>query len=87
MDYEQGSYAGTWNQQALVVADQNVGTNFSTSANSAEATLQASLNVNKILADGQDPDAVRQQIAFYASTRTSASSAARSSSKKSHFLL
>jgi uncharacterized repeat protein (TIGR01451 family) len=62
VDYEQGSYAGTWNQQALVVADQNVGTNFSTSANTAAATLQSSLSVNKILADGQDPEAVRQQI-------------------------
>jgi uncharacterized repeat protein (TIGR01451 family) len=62
VDYEQGSYAGTWNQQALVVADDNIGANFSTSANSAAATLQSSLTVNKILADGQDPDAVRQQI-------------------------
>jgi uncharacterized repeat protein (TIGR01451 family) len=62
VDYEQGSYAGTWNQQALVVADNNIGANFSTSANSAAATLQSTLTVNKILADGQDPDAVREQI-------------------------
>jgi hypothetical protein len=62
VDYEQGSYAGTWNQQALVVADNNIGANFSTSANSAAATLQSALTVNKILADGQDPDAVREQI-------------------------
>ena len=62
VDYEHGSYAGTWNGQALVVADQNVGANFSTTANSAAATLQSSLTVNKILADGQDPAATRQQI-------------------------
>jgi uncharacterized repeat protein (TIGR01451 family) len=62
VDYENGSYAGTWNGQALVVADQNIGANFSTTANSAAATLQSSLTVNKILADGQDPDATRQQI-------------------------
>ena len=60
--YEQGSYAGTWNQQALVVADNNEGANFSTSANSAAATLQPLLDVTKILADGQDGNAVRQQI-------------------------
>ncbi len=62
VDYENGSYAGTWNGQALVVADQNIGTNFSTTANSAAAALQSSLTVNKILADGQDPEATRQQI-------------------------
>jgi uncharacterized repeat protein (TIGR01451 family) len=60
--YEQGSYAGAWNQQALVVADNNEGANFSTSANSAAATLQPLLDVTKILADGQDGNAVRQQI-------------------------
>jgi hypothetical protein len=60
--YEQGSYSGTWNQQALVVADNNVGANFSTAADSAAATLQPLLGVTKILADGQDSNAVRQQI-------------------------
>jgi hypothetical protein len=60
--YGQGSYAGTWNQQALVVADNNEGANFSTPANSAAATLQPLLDVTKILADGQDSNVVRQQI-------------------------
>jgi uncharacterized repeat protein (TIGR01451 family) len=60
--YEQGSYSGTWNQQALVVADNNEGANFSTAADSAAATLQPLLGVTKILADGQDSNAVRQQI-------------------------
>src|ERR1700730_14040156 len=60
--YERGSYAGTWNQQALVVADNKEGANFSTPANSVAATLQPLLDVTKILADGQDGNAVRQQI-------------------------
>jgi len=60
--YEQGSYAGTWNQQALVVADNNIGSNFSASAQNAATTLQSSLTVNQILADGQDADTIRQQI-------------------------
>jgi uncharacterized repeat protein (TIGR01451 family) len=60
--YEQGSYVGTWNQQALVVADNNEGANFSNPANSAAATLQPLLDVKEILADGQNPNVVRQQI-------------------------
>jgi uncharacterized repeat protein (TIGR01451 family) len=62
VDYENGAYAGSWNQQALVVADNNEGANFSTAANSAAATLQPLLNVTKILADGQDSSVIRQQI-------------------------
>jgi uncharacterized repeat protein (TIGR01451 family) len=62
VDYENGSYAGTWNGQALVVADQNEGSDFSTNAQNAAATLQPLLAVNTILANGQDPDMVRQQI-------------------------
>jgi uncharacterized repeat protein (TIGR01451 family) len=60
--YEQGSYAGTWNMQALVVADNNEGADFSTPANSAAATLQPLLRVTKILANGQDSNVIRQQI-------------------------
>ena len=45
-----------------MVADNNEGANFSTAANSAAATLQPLLDVTKILADGQDSNAVRQQI-------------------------
>src|ERR1700727_2395071 len=60
--YEQGSYAGTWNQQALVVADNNEGANFSTAANSAAATLQPLLDVNKILSHRQNNNIVPQQI-------------------------
>jgi hypothetical protein len=44
------------------VADNNEGANFSTPAISVTATLQPLLDVTKILADGQDGNAVRQQI-------------------------
>ncbi|HEY4708814.1 MAG TPA: C25 family cysteine peptidase [Candidatus Acidoferrales bacterium] len=60
--YEQGSGAGSWNEQALVIADQNIGVDFTTEANSAAADLPASLATTKILADGQDPAAIKQQI-------------------------
>jgi uncharacterized repeat protein (TIGR01451 family) len=60
--YERGTSAGSWNEQALVVADQNVGANFTTAANVATADLPPSLTVTKILADGQDPAVVTPQI-------------------------
>jgi uncharacterized repeat protein (TIGR01451 family) len=60
--YERGSGAGSWNQQALVIADQNIGADFTTAANSAGADMPASLAVTKILADGQDPTVIKQQI-------------------------
>ncbi len=60
--YERGAGAGSWNQQALVIADQNIGADFTTSANAAAADLPASLTTTKILADGQDPTAIKQQI-------------------------
>jgi hypothetical protein len=62
VNYEKGSFAGAWNQQALLIADQNVGVDFSTETNFAGAALPAPLSATKILADGQDPDLVRQQI-------------------------
>ncbi len=60
--YESGSSAGSWNQQALVIADQNIGADFTTAANAAAADLPSSLTVTKIIADGQDPTAITQQI-------------------------
>jgi uncharacterized repeat protein (TIGR01451 family) len=60
--YEQGGGAGSWNEQALVIADQNIGVDFTTEANSAAADLPASLATTKILADGQDPTVIKQQI-------------------------
>ncbi len=40
--YENGSYSGTWNQQALVVADENVGIEFLQQRQNAAAALQSS---------------------------------------------
>lgn len=60
--YESGASAGSWQQQALVIADQNVGVDFTTEADFAAADMPNSLSVTKILADGQDPAVVQQQI-------------------------
>jgi hypothetical protein len=46
----------------LVVADQNVGVDFTSEANSASLTLPSSLTTTKILADGMDPATVSQQV-------------------------
>ncbi len=62
VNYEKGIGAGTWNQQALIIADQNIGDDFSTAANFAAANLPASLNVTTILANGLDPNTARQEI-------------------------
>jgi uncharacterized repeat protein (TIGR01451 family) len=62
VNYENGSTTGTWMQQALVVADQNVGVDFTSEANSASLTLPASLTTTKILADGVDPATASQEI-------------------------
>lgn len=60
--YGKGAGAGGWNRQALVIADQNIGADFSTTANAASTQFPASLTVTKILADGQDPSIVKPQI-------------------------
>ena len=60
--YELGTSAGSWNQQALVIADQNVGADFTATANAASTEFPASLSVTKILADGQDPSVIKPQI-------------------------
>ena len=60
--YESGASAGPWQQQALVIADQNIDANFSSAANFAAADMPAGLAVTKILADGQDPTVVGPQI-------------------------
>jgi uncharacterized repeat protein (TIGR01451 family) len=62
LGYEKGSGAGSWNQQALVVADQNIDANFTATANVVSALFPASLEVSEILADGQDPSVVKPQI-------------------------
>jgi uncharacterized repeat protein (TIGR01451 family) len=60
--YEGGSSAGSWNSQALLIADQNVETNFTAAANSAAATLPSTLQVSEILADSLDSATARSQI-------------------------
>jgi uncharacterized repeat protein (TIGR01451 family) len=60
--YERAAVSGSWRQQALVIADQNVGVDFTSSANIAAADMPKSLAVTKILADGQDPAVVQPQI-------------------------
>jgi len=62
VNYERGSFNGSWNQQALLIADQNVGADFTTEALAANSSLPSTLNVSQILADGKDSEAVRQQI-------------------------
>jgi uncharacterized repeat protein (TIGR01451 family) len=62
VNYERGASQGAWTQQALVVADQNVGVDFSSEAETAATLLPPSLVTTKILADGEPTAAVTQQI-------------------------
>jgi hypothetical protein len=62
VNYEHGTDAGVWNQQAAFIADQNIGADFTSETNQAAAQLPASLQSTKILADSQDPQVIRQQI-------------------------
>lgn len=62
VNYERGASQGAWTQQALVIADQNVGVDFSSEAEMAATLLPPSLVTTKILADGQSTSVVSQQI-------------------------
>ena len=62
VNYEQGTEAGPWNGQALVIADQNVDSNFTSAATSAAGTLPSTLQTSQILANGADTDTVHSQI-------------------------
>ena len=62
VNYEQGLASNTANQQALLVADQNIGADFTTATKFAATDLPTSLQPVEIFADGQDPTAVSQQI-------------------------
>jgi uncharacterized repeat protein (TIGR01451 family) len=62
VNYEKGIDAGNWNQQAVIVADQNVDSNFTAAANFAATDLPAPLTATKILTDGLDTETMRQQI-------------------------
>ena len=62
VNYERGSFAGGWNSQALVVADQNISADFTTTANSVATTLGGVLNTTTILSGNLDPQIAKQQI-------------------------
>jgi uncharacterized repeat protein (TIGR01451 family) len=70
VNYERNTSQGSWQQQALIVADQNVGVDFSGEADMAAALLPPSLVATKILADGQSTTAVSQQILDAVNTGT-----------------
>ncbi|HUJ40706.1 MAG TPA: C25 family cysteine peptidase, partial [Candidatus Acidoferrales bacterium] len=60
--YETGASPGPWTSQALLVGDQNRDYDFTSATNGVEQLLPAGLGVTKILADGQDPSVVHQQL-------------------------
>jgi uncharacterized repeat protein (TIGR01451 family) len=62
VNYEQGRDTGGWNGQALLVADQNVNSNFSAATVSLAATLPQQLQVSEILADGEDTATVHSEV-------------------------
>jgi hypothetical protein len=62
VNYGKGIGAGVWNQQAVVIADQNIDDDFSTAATFAARNLPSFLKATTIFADGFDPDTARQQI-------------------------
>jgi uncharacterized repeat protein (TIGR01451 family) len=63
VNYEKGlAGGGSGNQQALLVADQNIGSDFTTATKFAAADLPSSLQPTEIFADGMDPTVVTQQI-------------------------
>ncbi len=62
VNYEQGNSNGAWNSQALFVADQNVGANFSQAAMALLPLLPPSVSNTTILADTLDQGTAQQQI-------------------------
>ncbi|MGB7845570.1 MAG: C25 family cysteine peptidase [Candidatus Acidiferrum sp.] len=62
VSYEQGEFASSWNTQALLIADQNIDSNFTSAVTSAAGTLPASLQTTQLLTDGVDPATVRSQV-------------------------
>jgi uncharacterized repeat protein (TIGR01451 family) len=62
VNHEKGLAGDAGNQQALLVADQNIGADFTTATKFAAADLPSSLQPTEIFADGMDPNIVTQQI-------------------------
>jgi len=63
VNYEKGLAGGGFgNQRALLVADQNIGADFTTATKFAASDLPSSLQPTAIFANGLDPTVVQQQI-------------------------
>lgn len=62
VNYASKADGAGWKNQALLIGDQNVGADFTTETNLAASSLPDSLAKTILLADGQDPSVVRQQI-------------------------
>ena len=62
VNYEKGVGANSGNQQALMIADQNIGADFSTATKFAVTDLPSSLQPVELFADGLDPSVAQQQI-------------------------
>jgi hypothetical protein len=62
INYESGRNTGSWNSQALVIADQDLGANFSATTNSVSKALTQLLSVNKLITGNSDPQTVKEQI-------------------------
>ncbi len=62
VNYERGLSNGSWNSQALFVADQNIGADFSAAATSVNTMLPSSVAATTILANSLDTATAQQQI-------------------------
>jgi uncharacterized repeat protein (TIGR01451 family) len=60
--YEQRTYAGAWNAQAIFIADQNVDSNFSNAASAAATSLPSAVKPSHIFTDGLDAVTAHSQI-------------------------
>lgn len=62
VNYEQRASAGSWNSQAVFIADQNADSNFSSAASAAASNLPAGISSTRLFTDGLDPATARAQI-------------------------
>jgi uncharacterized repeat protein (TIGR01451 family) len=62
VNYERNRFAGSWNSQALLIADQNIDANFSLATTTAAHILPASLQVSQILVSDLDAATARSEI-------------------------
>lgn len=62
VNYERGLSNGSWNSEALFVADQNIGSDFTAAATSVNTMLPSSVAATTILANNLDTATAQQQI-------------------------